>query len=114
RRSFSFREHTSGLLQRALQDRRLRALIRIQVLVPRAARESVPFPHRRYTDDFNRKIQVSHHSPNDNELLKILFAKDRGVRRQQMEQLRHDSADAAEMSRSGPAFEGFRKRILVD
>ena len=54
--------------------------------------------------DFDRKIQVAHHSPNDGQLLKIFFAEDRGVRRQQMKQLRHDRADTAKMPGARPAF----------
>src|SRR5438270_8307210 len=84
------------------------------MLIARPAGHAVRFAHRRRADDFDWKIQVAHHPPNDGELLKILLTENRGIWRKQMEQLRHDRADAAEMSRARPPAERVRERSLLD
>src|SRR5438270_5028610 len=82
------------------------------MLIARPAGQAVRLAHRRRADDFDRKIQIAHYPPNDGELLKILLTENRGIWRKQMEQLRHDRADAAKMSRARRPAERIRERVL--
>ena len=100
--------------KRGPNDRRLRTLFRAEILIARAERETVRFAHGRAGEDLDREIEIADHSPNDGELLKILFPKNRRVRREEMKQLRHHRADAAEMARPGSAAEPLRKRRFLD
>src|SRR5438105_2195579 len=111
---FAGREQAPRFLESSLERWRLRTLLRVQILIARTAGQAVRLAHRRRADDLDRKIQVAHHPPNDGELLKILLTENRGIWRKQMEQLRHDRADAAEMSRARPAAERVRERSLLD
>jgi len=51
--------------------------------------------------------------PCDRQLLEIFLTKNGRVRREEMKQLRHDGADAAEMTGAGSATESLGKRCLL-
>jgi hypothetical protein len=48
--------------------------------------------------DAHGNIQVANHSAQNRQLLKILFAEDRGIGLDKMEQFRNDGADTGEMA----------------
>src|SRR5207247_7119055 len=86
----------------------------VQVVVARVASESVVISNSRYANDVYLKIKIAHHLANNRELLKIFFAKDSHIRRKNVEQFRHNRADAPKMTGSRLATECFRKRSLFN
>ncbi len=102
------------LQQSRAENRRLRAFLRIEILVARAEGETVRFAHRWASDDLDRKIEIAHEAANDGELLKILFAKNRGVRLEEMEQFCHHGTDAAKVAGPGSAAELLRQDRFLD
>ena len=109
------------LQQSRAKNRRLRAFLRVEILIARAEGETVRFPHRWASDDFDRKIEIAHHSANDGELLKILFSKDRGVRLERDETVlsprcrRRENVRAAKRRRASPraTFSSTMSRTII-
>src|SRR5205809_2430491 len=79
----------------------------IQVLIPRADRQTVGLANRWYRGNFDGNIQVRHHAPDDCQLLHILFAEIGAVRADDVEQLQNNCCHSAEMSRPEFAAEMF-------
>ena len=67
------------------QHRRLRSLLLAQILITGTAGQPVAFTNSRHPDNFDSKIKVAHHPADDRQLLKILFAKNSRIRRENVE-----------------------------
>jgi hypothetical protein len=98
RRFFAARDQLSCLQKRSSEQGRLLSFINAEVLVARAQRQTVFFPHCRHADNLHREIQVAHHSSHNYELLKIFLAKYRDIGRENIEEFCHDGANALKMT----------------
>ena len=79
----------------------------IQVLIPRADRQTVGLADRRYRGNFDGNIQIRHHAPDDCQLLHVLFAEIGAVRPDDVEQFQNNRCHSAEMPRPEFAAEVF-------
>src|SRR5437763_1103614 len=70
---FAVSEHRFGRSERSVEDEGAVTLVRRQICIPAAERQAIQIAHDRHADDFHRNIQVSHHAPNDRQLLSVLL-----------------------------------------
>src|ERR1039458_7396311 len=66
--------------QRPMQYQSLLSLLAIEISVARTHGQSVRLPHNWTRHDLHRKVQISHHAPNDRHLRRVLLSKKRHVR----------------------------------
>jgi hypothetical protein len=85
-----------------------------QVSIARTYGQPVAFSNGRMPNDANGKIQIPHHSPDDGELLPILFSKDGSIRMGDQEQLRHHCTYSTKMTGPCSSAQGSRERAFVD
>ena len=71
--------------QRFVQDRRLLPFFWAQILVARAARQTVFFPDSGHCNHLDLEIEIAHHPSNNRQLLKIFFAEHGCIRRENIE-----------------------------
>src|SRR5690606_18875831 len=70
--------------------------------------------HRVDRDDLHVHIQVTHHAPDDDELLRVLAPEVRARRFQNVEELEHHRRDALEVPGAELALQTFRDRAHID
>ena len=98
-------EPATRAIERTIDHGRGGALVLGQVTVARTQREAVLGAHGRRTDDRDGQVQVLDGTSDHGELLEVLLAEDRDVRRHLGEQFGDDGGDAAEEVRAEPVLE---------
>ena len=91
-----------------------RALVAVQVAVPRAHGQPVLLAHDRRADDVDLEVQVADHAADERQLLVILLAEDCDVRVDDHEELQDDGRDAAKVTGTMRAAERLREPLHRD
>ena len=89
--------------QRAMERRRLRALMRVEIGVAARERQAVCLAHGFDDLDARGNIQIPHDAPQDGRLLRVLLADVEHVGGDDLQELHDDRRDAIEMARPNRA-----------
>ena len=89
-------------------------LLGLQVAIARTHREAIRFTRGWRHHNPDRELKVCHHAPDHGRLLPVFGPEDRNLGQHAVEELRHDSSHASEMSGTRRTLQTLRQPFLDD